>query len=211
MATDFLRTNLDDKWAFVRGAARLLVASDDAAFPTQISQVLQTASGAGQYDAASAWTDLGATLTGITISVNHTEETFTVDQVLGDIDSQPTDWSATVSTQLAENTLEHFQVAWEGSAISTNTGPSPDERSMGYGQPTQYTRRKLAVAYKNKFDLIRVHVFRRVQLQPVESSIAYNKTGEQIAIPVQFKALADSSVDDTQSRFFTTFEQLATG
>lgn len=206
----FLKTDLDNPWAFVRGAARIMVAAEDAAFPNSIDDIIVTTSGATQYDATSAWTDLGATLTGITVSVNHTEETFTVDQVLGDIDTVPVSWECSVSTALAEMTLEHLQLAWEGSDISTDTGQSPDERTMGYGEPTFYTRRRLAVLYKNADDLIRAFVFRRVQLQPVESSVAFNKTGEQISIPVQFKALADTAIEDVKSRFFVVIEQTDT-
>jgi hypothetical protein len=204
----FLRTNLDADWALTRGAARLLVAPEDQAFPDEINDVILTASGGTQYDPVADWEDLGATLGGITISTNHAEETLGVDQILADIESFPTNWEATVSTQLSENILEHFQLAWEGSAISTNATPSPDERSMGFGQPTEYTRRRLAVAFKNNDDLIRLFVFRRVQLQPIESQIAFNKTGEQQVIPVQFKALADSTVDEVDERFFTVFEQV---
>jgi hypothetical protein len=205
---EFLRTDLTDPWAFVRGAARLLIADEDAAFPTQLSDLITLASGASQYNAASAWTDLGATKTGITISVNHAEETFDVDQVIGDIASAPVSWECSVATALAEMTLEHLQVAWEGSDISTNTSTDPDERTMGYGQNDEYTRRRLAVLFKNQDDLIRAFVFRRVQLQPVESAVAFNKTGEQVSIPVQFKGLADTSESDIQKRFFVVIEQL---
>jgi len=205
---DFYRTDLDNIWAFVQGPARLLIQSEDSTFPTQIGDVV-TPSGGSQYDAVGDWEDLGATKTGVQISVNHAEETFDVDQIKGDIESRPVNWECSVQTALAENTLEHFQVAWEGSAIATNTGPTPDERSMGYGQADNYTRRQLAVLYKNEDDRIRAHVFRRVQLMPIESQITYNKTGEQISIPIQFKGLADTSIADVKKRFFMTFEQLA--
>lgn len=206
--SDFYPVDLDDSWAFVRGPARLLIAPIGTTFPTQISDVIRTASGATQYDASGVWEDLGATLGGVQISVNHAEETFGVDQVLGDIESAPTNWECSVQTALAENTLEHFQLAWEGSNINTNTTPTPDERSLGYGQPTVYTRRRLAVLYKSDEDKIRAFVFRRVQLQPIESQVTFNKTGEQQSIPIQFKGLADASVSDVKQRFFTIFEQV---
>lgn len=206
--SDFYQVDLDDDWSFVRGPARLLAADIVQAFPTQLSDIIDLASGASQYDSQTGWTDLGATKTGVQISVNHAEETFDVDQILGDIESVPTSWECSVQTSLAENTLEHFQLAWEGSAITTNTTPTPDERSMGYGQPTFYTRRRLAVLYKSDIDLIRAFVFNRVQLQPVESQVTFNKTGEQVSIPLQFKALADTSVVDVKKRFFTIFEQI---
>jgi hypothetical protein len=206
---DFHRVNTEDEWAIVKGAARLLVAPEDETFPDTISDIIELASGVTQYDAAGDWEELGATKTGVTISTNNAEETQDVDQVLGDISSDPVNWEASVATALAENTLEHMQLAWEGSAISTNTATTPDERTMGFGQASEYTKRRLAVLFKNKDDLIRAFVFRRVQLQPVESSFTFNKTGEMLQIPIQFKALADTSVADPLYRFFSVIEQIS--
>jgi hypothetical protein len=62
---DFYRVDLDNSWSFVRGPARLLVANINAAHPTQLNQLITLASGATQYDAASAWSDLGATKGGV--------------------------------------------------------------------------------------------------------------------------------------------------
>lgn len=208
----FHRTDLDNEWAFVRGPARLLAADSDQVFPDEIDDVIDLASGANEFDAQTGWTDLGATKGGVQISTNHTEETFDVDQVLADIDSKPTSWDAGVSTALAENTLEHFQLAWEGSTIDTNTSTASgvDERSMGYGNPTTYVRRLLAVLYRDdSTELIRAYIFRRVQLQPVESAVTFNKTGDQQTIPVNFKALADTSIEDVKQRFFVVYEQIS--
>lgn len=213
---DFLRTDLENDWSFVRGPARLLIAAENQAYPSGIDDIIVTASGTTQYDAQSGWTDLGATKTGVQISINHAEETFDVDQILGDIDSAPTSWECSVQTALAENTLEHFQIAWQGSDITVNTGETPNERAMGYGQPTCYTRRRLAVLYKGsscivgQSPLIRAFIFRRVQLMPVESTITFNKTGEQVSIPIQLKALADTSIADVKQRFFMIYEQVGT-
>lgn len=206
---EFLRTDLSDEWSFVRGAARLLVAPLAQAFPSNISDVVELASGATQYDVVADWTDLGATKTGISISVNHAEETFDVDQIIGDIDSVPVNWECSVQSALAENTLEHMQLAWEGSAISVDTGVTPNERTMGYGQSDNYTERRLAVLFKSSENLIRAVVFRRVQLMPVESSISFNKTGEQAQIPIQFKGLSDSTEPDIQKRYFSVIEQIS--
>jgi hypothetical protein len=202
---DFYRTGLTDDWATLKGAARLLVADIDQVFPSGIDDIIQVASGAGEFDARAGWEDLGATKGGVTISTNHTEETISVDQVFGDIDSAPTAWEASVQTALAEMTLEHLQLVWEGSDITTN---GDGERVIGYGQPDEYTQRRLAVLFKHpKTDKIRATVVRIAQLQPVESSIVFNREGDQMTIPVQFKALADTSVSDPKQRFFMTFEQ----
>lgn len=198
--------------AFIRGAGRILIAPDTQAFPTQISDVLETAASpmtGEQYDPKTGWTDLGATKTGIQITVNNAEETFDVDQILGDIESAPTSWEVSVGTQLAEATLERMQVAWEGAAIATNTTPTPDEKELGVGEPTAYTRRRLAVAFQRPSGLVRLFVFRKVQRMPQESSITFQKTGEQISIPVRWRALADSSVTDVKKRFFVIYDQVA--
>jgi hypothetical protein len=202
---DFYRTGLSDDWATLKGAARLLVADITQPFPSGIDDIIVVSSGGNQYNAQSGWEDLGATKGGVTVSTNHTEETLTVDQIFGDIDSAPTAWEASVQTALAEMTLENLQVAWEGSAITTN---ADGERVFGFGQPDEYTKRRLAVLFKHpRTDKIRATVVRIAQLQPVESSIVFNREGDQMTIPVQFKAIADTSISDPYSRFFVTYEQ----
>lgn len=195
--------------AFIRGAGRLLIAPDTQAWPTGIGDIVVTAAGATQWDVVTGWTDLGATKTGIQITVNNAEETFDVDQVLGDIESAPTSWEVSVGTQLAEATLERLQVAWEGSAITTNVTPTPDEKELGVGEPSVYTRRRLAVLFQKNSGLVRAFVFRKVQRMPQESSITFQKTGEQISIPVRWRALADTSETDVKKRFFSIYDQVA--
>lgn len=210
MAFHRVTPSADD--AFIRGAGRLLIALDTQAFPTQISDIVETSASpmtGEQWDAKTGWTDLGATKTGIQITVNNAEETFDVDQVLGEIDSAPTSWEVSVGTQLAEATLERMQVAWEGSAITTDTTPTPDEKELGVGEPTTYTRRRLAVLFQKNSGLVRAFIFRKVQRMPQESSITFQKTGEQISIPVRWRALADTSVSDTKKRFFVIRDQIS--
>jgi hypothetical protein len=170
--------------------------------------VAETTQGSGQYDSRPGWTDLGATKTGIQITVNNAEETFDVDQILGDISSQPTNWECSVGTQLAEMTPERMQFAWEGSAITLDTTPTTGaEQEIGFGNPTGYTQRRLAVLFQRPNGLVRGYFFHRVQRQPQESSITHAKTGDQISIPVRFRVLADSTIIDTQKRFFIVRDQ----
>lgn len=197
--------------AFIRGAGRILIAPSAQAWPTQISDVVETDAApmtGAQWDPKTGWTDLGATKTGIQITVNNAEETFDIDQVLGDIESAPTSWEVSVGTQLAEATLERMQIAWEGSAISTNATPTPDEKELGVGEPTTYTRRRLAVLFQKNSGNVRAFIFRKVQRMPQESSITFQKTGEQISIPVRWRSLADTSVTDVKKRFFTIYDQV---
>src|SRR5687767_9218927 len=128
MAEDFHRTFVNDR-SFIRGAARLLIAPIAQARPTEIEDVIALEAEVGPpivniYDAQTGWVDLGATKTGIQITINNAEETFDIDQQLGDIASQPTGWECSVGTQLAEMTPERLQIAWEGSAITVDNTPT---------------------------------------------------------------------------------------
>jgi len=207
--SDFHRTSVDNR-SFIRGAARIMVAPySTTSRPTKISDVIALASGSGTaiYDATSAWTELGATKTGIQIMHNNAEETFDVDQIFGDINSAPTSWEVSVGTQLAEMTPEKLQIAWEGSAITVDSGPTIPEHEIGFGQPTSYTQRRLAVLFQRPNGRIRAYLFHKVQRTPQESSATHAKTGEQISVPVRFKVLADSTVTDPLKRFFIIRDQ----
>lgn len=196
--TDFHRTSINDD-NFIRGAARLLWAGTTVAFPSAITSIIDTT----QYNAQSGWNDLGATKTGITVTVNNTEETFDVDQIYGDIDSRPTGWECTVSTALAEMTLAHLALAWEGSTPSV----VGSETQMGVGNPLVYTQRRLAVLFQKENNNIRAYIFRKVQRTPQESAVVYAKTGEQQTVPVRFRALADTSIADQLQRYFMIYDQ----
>lgn len=213
MATDFHRTFVNDR-SFIRGAARLLVAPTTVARPTEISDVINLtaptppATTPALYDAETGWVDLGATKTGIQITINNAEEAFDIDQQLGDIASQPTSWECSVGTQLAEFTPERMQIAWEGSAITVDSTPiSGDEQEVGFGAPTSYTERRLAVLFQRPNGKIRAYLFHKVQRMPQESSITHAKTGEQVSIPVRFRVLQESSIDDLTKRFFIVRDQ----
>ncbi len=202
--TDFFRTDVNDR-SFIRGAARLLYADYTETAPTRISDIISLTSGT-LYDAQAGWTDLGATKTGIQISVNNTEEAFDIDQVLGDIDSLPTAWEVSVSTQLAEFTPEKLQIAWEGSAITTN---GASEEVISFGQPSSYTKRRLAVLFQRPNGNIRAYSFWKVQRLPQESTVTHAKTGEQVSIPASFRVMPDTTIVDPYARFFSIFDQEA--
>ena len=196
---DFHRVSITDD-NFIRGAARLLWAGLTVAFPTSVSDIINLST----FDAVTGWNDLGATKTGITVVHNNTEETFDVDQILGDIDTRPVAYEQAVSTQLAEMTLERLQVAWEAGPITTSGG----FRQMGVGEPPTYIKRRLAVLFQKANGKLRAHVYRQVTKSPQESSLAFNKTGEQQSVPVRFRALADTSISDVYTRTQVIFDQV---
>lgn len=184
---------------FIRGAGRLLLAAVTQAFPTSIADLVNLST----FDAASGWTDGGATKTGLTITNNNSEESFDIDQELLDIDSRPTGYEYSVATAFAEADLEHMQIAWEAGPITT----VGSERHMGVGTPAVYVKRRVAVLFQKSNDKIRAFVFRKVQRTPQESAIVFAKDGDQQTIPVRFRALADSSIADVRERVYVIFDQ----
>lgn len=200
---DFHRTFVNDE-SFVRGAARLLWAGTTITFPVKLGDVINLST----YDAITGWNELGATKTGIQITVNNAEETFDVDQIFGDLDSRPTNWEVSVGTALAEMTVERLSIAWEGSDVTTDVVPQPDEKEVGFGLPDSYLQRRLAVLFKRPNDKIRGYLFRKVQRTPQESTVTHAKTGEQISVPVRFRCIPDLSISDVKKRMFIIRDQV---
>lgn len=200
---DFHRVSINDE-SFIRGAARILWAGSTVAFPTSISSVINMS----LYDSTTGWNDLGATKTGIQISVNNTEESFDVDQIYGNIDTLPTSWDVSVQTALAEMTLDRLQFAWEGDPVTTQTVTSGNEKQTFVGSPLDYTERRLAVLFQRPSGKIRGFFFRKVNRSPQESTVTFNKTGEQISVPVRFTCLPDLSISEPKQRYFMIRDQI---
>lgn len=197
--------------ATMPSATESLLTVNNAALVGGVVNVVHTTVGTpayGLYDSKVGWTDMGATKNGITIAINNAEETFDIDQQLAIISSAPTSWSVTVGTSLAEATPDRMQVAWQGSAITIDaTPPSGPEQEFGVGAPFAYTQRRMAVLFQRPSGLIRAYFFRIVQRAPAESSLVYNKTGEQQSIPVSFNCIPDTTVTDVLKQFFIIRDQ----
>jgi hypothetical protein len=190
---------------FVQGAGRILYAPAGTVMPAAIDDIIVLASGATQYDLVTPWVEIGFTKTGINITRNNAEEDFDVDQVSGSIRRRPTNWEMSVGTQLAEATLETFQLAWELGPITTAVGTPPvlDERKVGLGAPTSYKERLIAVLFQFPPEpsgaapataaLIRAWVFGRCYRAAAESGMTLQKTGEQVSLPVRWNAQADTT------------------
>ena len=207
---------------FVQGAGRILYAPAGTVWPEDISDIIELDEGATQYDLALPWVEIGFTKTGINITRNNAEEDFDVDQVSGSIRRRPTNWEMSVGTQLAEATLETFQLAWElGPINAVAPGAAQlDERHVGLGAPTSYKERLIAVLFQfppepsggtvaapESAALIRAWVFRRCYRAAQESGMTLQKTGEQVSLPVRWNAQADTSAD-IESQFGEIFEQV---
>lgn len=183
----------------VKGAGRLMVADTTQAFPTQISDVIDTT----DYDAASGWTDVGATTGGIVITRGFDTEGFTVDQVVGDLGEDITGWNNSIETSLAETSLENFDLAWVGGSIST----SGNERKLTFGDPANVPQKKLAILFQDRYGFIRLYAFRLVQRAGDDSALTHEKGGDPLALPILFRAFPDTTVTDRDERIFTIFQQ----
>lgn len=168
--------------------------------------VTRTTAGLGQWDPVGSWVELGSTKGGVAIERTNTEEQFDIDQVLGTIATQATDWQLAVSTALAEVTLENIQLCWEGGAITTDV--TNQERHLAMGNPQFYTQKRLAVLNQSASGKVRAHVMRIVQREPQNSSFNYDKSGPQQTIPQRFRALPDPTIQDPLARFGEIIEQL---
>lgn len=203
MANPFYPTAINDE-SFVRGPGRVLIASLSQAMPTEIGDVVNLSTFAAQ----SGWTDLGATKGGVQITFNNSEEGFDVDQILAEIESVPTGSEMFIQTQIAQVTADWLALAWEGVAVTTNSSPAIPEKNTSFGPFESYTKRRMAVAHRRASNgHIRMHVFRRVQRAPQESTITYNKSGEQQSIPARWRVLPDTSIANASARFGVLFDQ----
>lgn len=208
---EFLRGKyaIDHEQAFVQGAGRIIMADTDVAWPEGLEDLLILTAGATQYDPVTGWEEVGFTKTGINLSRNNAEEDFTVDQRRASIRRRPSNWEMSIGTQVAEATLETYQLAWELGPISTvaKTTPQLNERHIGLGAPEDYAERRVAVVFQFPDDTIRAWVFRRCVRAAQESGMTLQSTGEQVSLPHRFNALTDPS-SPLDTAFGEVFEQV---
>jgi len=175
--------------------------------------VVRTTAGFGLYDPVGEWTDLGSTRQGVNIARNNTETLIDIDQILAALLAVPDEWEMTVTTQLAETTLENFNLAWQGGTITQDITQTPNERHLPLGNPVSYTQRRLAVLHQKTIGTsagrLRAHVARIVQRSPTASQVDFNKTGSQQTLPTVLRMFADASVGDQNARFGEIIDQAA--
>jgi len=69
--------------------------------------------------AASAWTDVGGTMGGVTLSIDQTYTELTVDQIVDSVGRRLTKREFSVSTSMAEATLNNLSTALHGSTATS--------------------------------------------------------------------------------------------
>lgn len=193
-----------DQSKLMRGAARIMIADSTQAKPTKLSDVINLTT----YAAAANWTDLGFTVQGIQINLNNTEQSFDVDQVQGAIGSAPTGWTCDVQTRLAEVTLDHLIIAWEGAAKTLDNAVTPTEEETGFAGATAYTERRGAVMFQRPDLTVIGFLFHRWVRAPQQGTLDFQKAGNAMNIPIQMNCLADSTETDPKMQFFRVRSQV---
>lgn len=118
----------------VGGPGRLVVRPFDGTYPDSIEDVMLGA--AEGYALTAGWRDIGATTDGISVSRGFDTEDFSVDQVNGVVDTDITDWTHTLETSLAENTVTNRQLALVGGQI-IETAPTFGTATTTVGELAQ--------------------------------------------------------------------------
>lgn len=194
----------------MQGAGRILIADGDTTFPEAIDDIVVTATGATIYDPTTDWTEVGFTKTGINITRNNAEETFTVDQIRSAIRTRPSNWEMSVGTQLAETSLETFALAWElpdPEIVTAAAAATKGLQKVGMGAPTSYAEKLLCVLFLYPDDIVRAFVWRRCLHAAQESGFTLQNTGEQVSLPWRLNCMADDTAPDGE-QFGVIFEEL---
>jgi hypothetical protein len=174
--------------------------------------VVETTPGTGLYDPVGAWFDLGGTKNGVAPTMNNTEEEFTIDQQQVAIGVLPNEWTWSFSTSLVEVTPENLAFTWDMGPTTLNTTAATPEKQIGFGGPTGYTVRRIAILHRRpstQNSLIRCHFFRKMIRQAAESSLPYASTGDQQSVALQMRALIDDVVADPFSNVGYMLDQTA--
>lgn len=179
---------------------------------TPLVTITETTPGTGIYDPVGAWFDLGATKNGVVPTMNNTEEEFTIDQQQVAIGVLPNEYTWSFTTSLVEVTPENLTFAWDMGPVTLNTTPATPEKQIGFGAPTGYTVRRIAVIHRRpttQGSLLRLHFFRKMIRQAAESTLTYTATGDQQSVALQMRGLADDNITDPYSTVGYLLDQTA--
>ncbi|NJN50015.1 MAG: hypothetical protein HC798_01505 [Polaribacter sp.] len=190
----------------IGGSARLVRAAAGTAKPTEVSDIINAAT--SPYALAAGWTDFGATDGGITTTRSLEKNELEVDQVLGTIEEEVVDTSMTLETNLAELSLENFQIAWGlDGTIGTNNAPAAgfnNETTLGIGTNNCLQDYMIALIQDKRADCsstdryVRIYVYWRAQWSGADSGLTFTK-GEKSILPLTFNLLVDTTETDDRN------------
>jgi hypothetical protein len=144
-------------------------------------------SSVGSAPAGSAWTDLGGTSDGVTITIEQEYSELTVDQLVDRVESRITGRTMKVATNLAEATLTNLSYAINGGTSASGSGWAsldPDT-SASATQPTYFAL--IVDGYAPGTDKRRRFILRRGLNVSGSVEMAYKKDGQTL-IPIEVTA-----------------------
>lgn len=151
----------------VLGAATLYVGNFGAVEPTDAIVA----------PASPVWTDLGGTTDGVTITIAPEYTELVVDQVIDRVGSRLTSRSITISTNLAEATLENLKIALSGGTITAAAGKKTFDLAIANnGEPAYQALLIDGIAPDGKKR--RIIVRKALSTDSVE--FAYSKDGQTV-------------------------------
>jgi hypothetical protein len=179
---------------------------------TPVASVAETTPGVGLYDPLGSWFVLGGTKNGVVPTMNNTEEEFTIDQQQVAIGVLPNEWTWSFTTSLVEVTPENLAFTWDMGPVTLNTLPAVPEKQVGFGAPTGYTVRRIAIVHRRpstQGGLLRAHFFRKMIRQAAESTLSYAATGDQQSVALQMRGLVDDNISDPYQNVGYLLDQTA--
>lgn len=191
MAQRNILENSIDLFKTLRGPAKILYAPGTLPMPLNVQQVIDPTGGA----AATGWSTFGLTRGGINVSKN--EEVAVrddVDQILGAYDSDITDRSYQITTQVAE-VLERVQmgIAWDMGTptfVPASGGGTQIMIPLDSGTNKPIDRRFAVVYPKGEAGKVLAFVFRRAQIAGGEKVFRFDKN-DPASPPLEVRAFPE--------------------
>lgn len=169
-------------------------------FPSKISDVINTTSYHPQI--ANGWRDFGQTVDGLSIARAVDRTAFDSDAASG-VNEDVEGFTHTLATGLAETTPENLVLVWEGGAVVDVIDGLPNERYVPFGDPTDFTERRIAILFKDRLGYLWMYAFRRAQLH--ELGDAEHNRAEMLVTPCTFKLFPDTNIDSGRDRVYRLY------
>lgn len=184
-----------DKKNVIVGAARLYIGPSGTTKPAPVAGTDYTTT----MDAAGTWRAVGYTTDGVEFATDPTYDDITVDQSMDSVRIFKSGMSASVSTTMAEVTLENLVVAW-GQAASTASalGAAESEMTIEGGALGDAPIERGLIAIGNAPEVagggrFGQRVYHLYRVLSVEGSAVNMSRTDPTTVPVTFRALPDDA------------------
>lgn len=205
MAQRNILENSIDTFKTLRGPAKILYAPGTLPMPIMVHQVIDPTGGA----AATGWSTFGLTRGGINVNKNQEVSVRDdVDQILGAYDSDVTDRSYGVDTQIAE-VLDRVQmgIAFDMGTptVVSTTGATQIMIPLDNGSNKPLNRRLAVVYPKGEDGKVLMFVFRKAQIGGGEKVFRFDKN-DPASPPLSFRSFPELATtippEDSYGRWY---------